>query len=297
MKKLFFSFFLLPAFLLTVAQAREAGNTTTNPNQSPTPPGNFLLPPGFGNSELIICDEAAKTFSEPFDKSRFKNMSAFSSNGTFNVPAGVTEVLIEMWGAGGGGHTPGGGGGSGGYWIGLIPVTGINTITLTVGAGGAGGTGSTAGGTGGNTGFSCTGFNVSTGGGGGGDSTITSLIESYIGGRNGVAMVNLSTMPAGFNSFYAMPGQQGSPTTVSYIQVNATTFTRVFTIGSGGIAPFSGQQPNPVVSHVSPPGSGIRGVISSVLSNSPLVAFASGGSPSSLGVTNGGGSGRVAIYF
>ena len=35
----------------------------------------------------------------------------FTTSGTFNVPAGVTTIFVEAWGAGGGGA--GGGGGSG----------------------------------------------------------------------------------------------------------------------------------------------------------------------------------------
>ena len=44
----------------------------------------------------------------------------FTSNGSFTVPAGITSITVEVWGAGGKGstlstNTAGGGGGGGAY--------------------------------------------------------------------------------------------------------------------------------------------------------------------------------------
>ena len=71
----------------------------------------------------------------------------------FDVPAGVTSLIVEMWGAGGGGGgslgyqisfslrtAAGGGGGGGGYNLVSIPVTPGETLTVEVGAGGDPGT-------------------------------------------------------------------------------------------------------------------------------------------------------------
>ena len=73
----------------------------------------------------------------------------FTANGTFTVPAGVTTVTVEAWGAGGGGGgTTGGfvsansaGGGGGGAYakttnLTVVPLT---TYTVTVGTPGSGG--------------------------------------------------------------------------------------------------------------------------------------------------------------
>lgn len=54
---------------------------------------------------------------------------------TFTVPAGVTSITAEMWGAGGGGKT--GLGGGGGYAKGDIAVTPGQILTITVGEGGS----------------------------------------------------------------------------------------------------------------------------------------------------------------
>ncbi len=74
----------------------------------------------------------------------------FQSSGNFAVPAGVSTVEVEVWGAGSGSYAsvanvPSGGGAGGGYArkriAGLTPG---QTVAVTIGAGGAGGT--TAGG-------------------------------------------------------------------------------------------------------------------------------------------------------
>jgi hypothetical protein len=65
------------------------------------------------------------------------------------VPCGVTEIQVQLWGAGGAGggatsnNNSGGGGGSGCYGFFTIPVTEGASIPYTVGAGGAGVTGGT----------------------------------------------------------------------------------------------------------------------------------------------------------
>src|SRR4030042_6605093 len=64
----------------------------------------------------------------------------YTVSGTFTVPAGITSVIIECWGASGAGggtaanNTRGGGGGAGGaYARSLITVIPGNTYTVTVG--------------------------------------------------------------------------------------------------------------------------------------------------------------------
>lgn len=76
----------------------------------------------------------------------------FSANATWTCPKGVTQAIVECWGAGGGGggannnnaSSEGGGGGGGEYR--RILVTGMTgngtqTFAVTVGTGGGGGTG------------------------------------------------------------------------------------------------------------------------------------------------------------
>ncbi|MBK6526315.1 MAG: T9SS type A sorting domain-containing protein [Crocinitomicaceae bacterium] len=78
---------------------------------------------------LLFCSASiAQTTSVPF-----------TNNGTFLVPAGVTEIDIEVVGAGGdGGGNGGGGGGGGGYASGTYTVTPGATLNITVGTNGSG---------------------------------------------------------------------------------------------------------------------------------------------------------------
>lgn len=63
----------------------------------------------------------------------------FNSSGTFNVPSGVTKVIVECWGGGGAGggatgkYASGGGGAGGTYVLKEVTVTPGNSYTVTVG--------------------------------------------------------------------------------------------------------------------------------------------------------------------
>ncbi|HOZ75901.1 MAG TPA: hypothetical protein PLI38_11650, partial [Flavobacterium sp.] len=82
----------------------------------------------------------------------------YNANDTFVVPAGVTSVQAEAWGAGGAGggnsttNDGGGGGGGGAYSRVTLSVTGGDSHNITVGAGGTGNSGT--GNPGGNSSFS-----------------------------------------------------------------------------------------------------------------------------------------------
>lgn len=111
----------------------------------------------------------------------------FTSGGSFVVPAGVTAVEVEVWGAGGGGASgtsaaPGGSGGAGGGYAfkkitGLVPGA---SITVTVGTGGTAGVSSN----GGNGGSSSFGAYCSATGGTGGLSA-TAGVNSGVAGGSG----------------------------------------------------------------------------------------------------------------
>ncbi len=77
----------------------------------------------------------------------FSQTQTFTSDGTFVVPAGVTSVTIEAWGAGGGGSdrsgngSDGGNGGAGGGFLGgVLTVSPGDNISIVIGLGGNGAT-------------------------------------------------------------------------------------------------------------------------------------------------------------
>ena len=71
----------------------------------------------------------------------FQNFQVFdTNNGTFTVPAGVTRIMVEVWGGGGSGGIVvgsggGGGGGAGGYGKQLFNVTPGTSYPVVVGRG------------------------------------------------------------------------------------------------------------------------------------------------------------------
>lgn len=113
-----------------------------------------------------------------------RGVQEFTTSGPFTVPAGVTGLLVEAWGAGGGGgggqhcgpgcDRGGGGGGAGAYAQTLVSVTPGASLTVTIGFRGLGGPAGTPGATGGSTLISPTSgpalITVNGGAGGGGAS-------------------------------------------------------------------------------------------------------------------------------
>lgn len=112
----------------------------------------------------------------------------FNSSGNFNVPAGVTSITVELWGAGAGGASgsnAAGGGGGGAYTRAILSVTPGSTIPVTVGTGG----------TTGNAGQSSSIMSVianggsagsgRTGGSGGAASAISAPVTASFAGGNG----------------------------------------------------------------------------------------------------------------
>lgn len=172
---------------------------------------------------------------------------AFTGNGTFTIPTGITRVKVTVVGGGGGGArgvistngtsaSGGAGGGTAIKWLsGLTPG---NTLSVTVGGGGAGRTSTTGSGTaGGNSSVASGTQTISTitgnGGGGGqtgndapgatggsasgGDINITGgASEAAVGfdnDTNPCVQSNFNTCTGGGNSFIGAGGRSGAATT------------------------------------------------------------------------------------
>jgi hypothetical protein len=87
---------------------------------------------------LMLNGNGTMSWTSPCNYSNFIDFHANGNNiQQWNVPAGVTEIIVEVWGAGGGGAA-GGGGGSGAYIKAKIVVDPGDLIEVLVGLGGAG---------------------------------------------------------------------------------------------------------------------------------------------------------------
>jgi hypothetical protein len=126
--------------------------------------------------------------------SAIPNMQVFNTNGTFTVPAGVTRIMVEIWGGGGGGSggppecTGGGGGGAGGYGKGVFNVAPGDMYSVQVGNGGSGGILDT------NAPVTCFAQALPAGDGG---PTSLGLLISATGGSGSLGNTNVYTMAAG----------------------------------------------------------------------------------------------------
>lgn len=175
-----------------------------------------------------VCSGSAVTsttdYRPTYPLRRVPQAQVFTGSGTFTVPAGVTEIYVEVYGASGGGGGGGDGdnagtfgmrggqGAAGGLAAGVLSVTPGAQHTTTIGTAGAAGVGNGGAGGGGSvTSFSSGATLLQANGGGGG-----------AGGPAAVATWGSSTVAA--------PGTPGGAS----IGASVTGVTRTGAGGAGG---------------------------------------------------------------
>lgn len=223
MKKIFLlSFVSITAFL---ANGQNVGIGTTTPTEKLDVSGNVNVTGALkvnGNAgnpgDVLMSTGAGLSWGS---KMGYKKCTQFTTAGsaTFTVPAGVTEVMVELWGGGSGGTTQSGGT-SGGYARTVQTITPGYDISLTVGAGSNFGSTTTL---------------------DGGPSLATfplGFIEAY--GGTGVAIPGHATYPKSGTAYAALLnpffeyGNTGTTTQFYYSQKNATTYVEKQIYGEGG---------------------------------------------------------------
>ncbi len=240
-----------------------------------------------GTSGQILMKDAS---NNPVwgDYSKYNNVVVFDCNGVaaspninncnpnWQVPAGITTILVECWGGGGGGCNLSGGGG-GGYISAELTVVPLSNPTMQIGAGGSFGSINSNGIIGGTTVFTTAGntYSISAFGGEGGkfgDPFILNGSNHSASGGGGFSAVNL------VNKYYGLYGSTGGYSKLDFKQVSTTEFGKVVQYGDGGDTPLH-------------QGSGGKGGwrISTVANNYYVLA-------STLGIQNGGGGGSDYTY-
>jgi hypothetical protein len=223
---------LITGFLLPhTGFTQNVGIGTTTPTEKLDVDGNINVTgtikangvDGAANQVLMKNGSGALVWA---DMCEYKNMATFFANGTWIVPAGVTKILVEVWGAGGGGSSYGGGGG-GGYARAIFSVTPGNSINISIGIGGNGGgtTSSNGGTTQVTAGLE---FINASGGSGSGYNAPTATINSTPGGTY--------AFTAGFTNHFGMRGEAGKENRNTFIQNTSTSFYEVSSDGDGGNA-------------------------------------------------------------
>ena len=212
-------------------------------------------------SQTVTVSGSLFVGSTPINYPNFRNMTVYTSSGTFLPPAGVTKVFVEVWGGGasGGGYSSssGSGGGSGGYSAGFVTVTPSVSVTVTVG------TGATSSASDGNASSFAGGSTLTANGGSAG---VTGVGSNAAGGAGGSAS----------GGTFNLTGGRGCAGIVSPA-----------ISGCGGNAPRGGQGGNPNVFNSSPP------------SQTSGAVPGGGGGGAASGFTNGGngGNGMVVVYY
>jgi hypothetical protein len=184
---------------------------------------------GGQNGQVLMTNAEGKTIWENAGN-EYKNVVVFHDNGVWNIPVGVTKIMIEIWGGGGGGAL-GGGGGSGVYIRRMnLSLPAGTALTITIGTGGNGASSINNNGSNGNP----TTINYTYGG-----SPNTIVAQGGGGAYSNIPGTGLiSGSPSnGTNSLF-IPGNHGQPSRYSYSQMNATDFVRIINYGDGGDAAY-----------------------------------------------------------
>jgi hypothetical protein len=149
----------------------------------------------------------------------FATTSGASQN--WPVPAGVTRVTIELWGAGGAGSSDAGGGG-GGYARGNFNVAPGKSISMVIGLGGAVADGQ-------QTSVTVEGNTIIAFGG---KKSISSYEDGNPIGEGGFYTVTGDP----FRNYTGVPGESGHATIESTNQYSPTEFRKMRKVGNGGNA-------------------------------------------------------------
>ena len=162
------------------------------------------------------------------DMCEYKNFVSLVSTagGTWTVPADVTKILVEVWGAGGGGNLLTGGGG-GGYIKAHFTVAPGAIVTYDVGGSGTGSGPSTA--VSGESSTCTVGPVTLTATGGQG-----ALYLSASNGQSGFGGGGTVTSPV--INYQIVQGASGESQQRNYFQLNATTYYERGEAGKGGDA-------------------------------------------------------------
>jgi PEGA domain/Collagen triple helix repeat (20 copies) len=147
----------------------------------------------------------------------------FQGSGTFIVPAGVSRLSVELYGAGGGGAVlqcnSGGGGGAGAYTSTILTVQEGQTLTINVGSGG----------------LAATSSGVS--GGNGGDTQVLDANSTMLAVAHGGSGAQPDSQPCGGPAAGAAGGTSDPNAMISHSGASAPSFSPLNSGGVGYLIP------------------------------------------------------------
>lgn len=89
----------------------------------------------FGGASRALFSDGTNLSQQP---NGIASIQVWTGNGTWSRPAGVRYIKVQINGGGGGGSGHGEGGAAGGYGERFLDVTGISSVSITIGGGGGG---------------------------------------------------------------------------------------------------------------------------------------------------------------
>ena len=166
------------------------------------------------------------TWADPCGYNNFREFFNPSITQYFwKVPTDVTDIMVEMWGAGGGGSENFGGGG-GGYIKFKRTVIPGDTLFFTIGKGGEGLSIGGAATSGTATVFPSGNGSLNNSAGGG---------SSGITGLGGTCSITSSTL----NSSLRLRGSHGRPRDFTFYQISSTAYAQKIIYGEGGLSGYN----------------------------------------------------------
>jgi hypothetical protein len=221
---------LILAFSIAHSSSQNVGIGTSAPSEKLDVNGNINLSGTIKsngiagqNGQVLLSTGAGLSWGT---LTGYKRSAIFTGSGTasWTIPAGVTEIMIEAWGAGAGGTTLTGGS-SGGYARTTLTVTPGASVTINTGSGSFGAAFTTS--SGGNTTASIGGITITATGAAASDWSNNSLNIGYPG-IPGQFSISPST-----TNLFGLPGQQGEENNVLYQQYAAGIYSVITHYGNG----------------------------------------------------------------
>ena len=127
-----------------LATSAVDNSTSVTTNTLPASKGGITLTSLPAANRIIYSDGSSLSFQDH----GIQSLSVFTGNGTWSRPTNVRYIRVQIQGGAGGGSGHGEGGGAGGYAERFLDVTGISSVSVTIGGGGSGTYYSSAGGNG-----------------------------------------------------------------------------------------------------------------------------------------------------
>lgn len=217
---------LIAVILLStsIIYAQNVGVNNPNPQEALDVDGNINLTGEFKangesgqNGQVLQANGNGEM--EWVGTGEYSNFIVFKNSTTWNVPSGVTDLTVELWGGGAGG-AEGGGGGAGSYVKASRSAFGVSSVSITIGNGSFGSTST-----------SDNGSNTVV--------VVRSGTATAYGGRGASSQTpgapsNTGVASSSWYNVLGLQGPAGNPTQTDYAEQSAGFFVTIAKGGNGG---------------------------------------------------------------